>query len=563
MNISQMCILTYTLVAIYCVITIVFFHLKSHKSPALYSLLSAQIILVLWLIFGMIEINSESDSQLYLMVRFTLFPVCFIGGFWLLFSLYYADKIPSFRTLKGKMIVLAVFTPLIITYIPALTDRLFPLIIKDKHFYNTIDTKWGDFFVANLLFTYTYFVSSMIVVILKSIKEYKRLKNKIILIILAPLITLGVHIVTSLRMIPPPGFDLTPVSFSISISLLSLAVFKYKVFDPVPTITYDIFDNLEDATIIFDHQGKISNCNKSASKELNCYFDISSCNDIYEFLNMLKQTTTKSEEIDKAIDSVNLNIEMFNCKLVMDKNQDYAAWKSYDLYIKTFKQRDKRRGGFVSLKNNSIVLYEERSRIASEFHNTLNNAVCAIKSSLADALESQEFQANTNLSKEYEGIEKAYGTSKELLLEIPKIINELCPIDIQQIGLFEALNRLIKRVDSRRMNIQIYHNDIDFDKISQNKQLAYALYAIVMEAISNSYKRGRAKNLGIQITKKQKSLKLYICDDGMGCDKIYFDNGLIDMQKKILALGGTINFSSSIDGGFSITIEIPFSFISF
>lgn len=54
-----------------------------------------------------------------------------------------------------------------------------------------------------------------------------------------------------------------------------------------------------------------------------------------------------------------------------------------------------------------------------------------------------------------------------------------------------------------------------------------------------------------------KSIGIYIIDNGVGCDKITEGYGLNGMREKIKAIGGNIEFSSLINNGFSVRAFIP------
>ena len=58
-------------------------------------------------------------------------------------------------------------------------------------------------------------------------------------------------------------------------------------------------------------------------------------------------------------------------------------------------------------------------------------------------------------------------------------------------------------------------------------------------------------------------IRLYIIDDGTGCDKIVPDFGLKGMKEKINSIGGNIEFSSLPGNGFSVKAYIPVEVINY
>ena len=129
MSQSQMlCIIVYTLVIIQCSIMTALTYLRVKRNMTRFYLILAQILVILWLFFGMIENMSNTTQELLFTIRFTLFPICFIGGIWLLFALFYAELM----TKKNKVLRVAILLPLAVTYAPPLTDKYFNLIVIHK-----------------------------------------------------------------------------------------------------------------------------------------------------------------------------------------------------------------------------------------------------------------------------------------------------------------------------------------------------------------------------------------------------------------------------------------------
>lgn len=79
-------------------------------------------------VFSTLEFISTTTEELLFAVRFSLFPLSFVGGAGLIFALLYA----GFISPKNKLIMLIIMFPLAITYLPALTNDYFYLIIVKK-----------------------------------------------------------------------------------------------------------------------------------------------------------------------------------------------------------------------------------------------------------------------------------------------------------------------------------------------------------------------------------------------------------------------------------------------
>ena len=75
------------------------------------------------------------------------------------------------------------------------------------------------------------------------------------------------------------------------------------------------------------------------------------------------------------------------------------------------------------------------------------------------------------------------------------------------------------------------------------------------EAVSNSMKYAKCKNIKIDINAMNKMVRCQIKDDGIGCKNIEDGMGLSGMRQRVRAIGGTISFES--DAGFIVNMLMP------
>ena len=75
------------------------------------------------------------------------------------------------------------------------------------------------------------------------------------------------------------------------------------------------------------------------------------------------------------------------------------------------------------------------------------------------------------------------------------------------------------------------------------------------EAVSNSMKYAKCKNIKIIIKAMNKMVRCQIIDDGNGCNSIDEGMGLSGMRQRIRMVSGTIDFET--DGGFVVNMLMP------
>jgi signal transduction histidine kinase len=204
----------------------------------------------------------------------------------------------------------------------------------------------------------------------------------------------------------------------------------------------------------------------------------------------------------------------------------------------------------------SQTLVSERNRVSDELHDSLGNSINVIRSNLEYVLNNF-----SDTEEVRECLRVSYDKSTGAFVQLRRIVDELKPIDIEQEGLLWALDSLFYRLRVKGLNVDFSHNIADDSQISQTK-LGDTVYFICQEAISNSIVHGRAKNITVTLHNGDSELKLYVTNDGSGCENIEPKNGLNSIKGRVDSLGGELSFGSPNGGGFNIKVILPVPAIS-
>jgi signal transduction histidine kinase len=199
-----------------------------------------------------------------------------------------------------------------------------------------------------------------------------------------------------------------------------------------------------------------------------------------------------------------------------------------------------------------LTLEKERQRLSDDLHDSLGNCINVISSNLEYALKNSKDSEDIR-----ECLQISYEKSTGAFLSLRRIVDELKPLDIENEGLLWALESLFNRLRIKDIVIEFTHNNID-EQMLRSGKLGETIYFICQEAVSNSMTHGRAKNIAITLISAGNELKLYITDDGVGCDEIIRNRGLNSMESRVKALGGNFDCGSPDGGGFNIRALFPF-----
>ena len=139
--------------------------------------------------------------------------------------------------------------------------------------------------------------------------------------------------------------------------------------------------------------------------------------------------------------------------------------------------------------------------------------------------------------------------------EVRRMSHTFSPILLQEKGLYLAIKEMTNRINT---NSDI---DLQFEWIGERDQISaqfeIVIYRVTQEILQNLLKHSQAKNAFLQIIVAQNVISLYAEDDGIGLqENISGDGlGLKSIEKLIKLLNGICKIKSSINEGFSISIE--------
>ncbi len=203
---------------------------------------------------------------------------------------------------------------------------------------------------------------------------------------------------------------------------------------------------------------------------------------------------------------------------------------------------------------------EERRRIARELHDETSQVLASLTASLEAA--TGMLPANENKAKAI--LRKAQALSINILDDIHKLIYELRPTLLDDMGLVAAVRGL---VDNYLGTAGITVNFKTTGRVRRLvPQLETTLFRVIQEAAHNIAKHAQAHNANVSLHYKRGGIRVRVRDDGRGFDveeAISSKNrprglGLLGMKERIELVSGTLSIRSRPDsGGTEIDIEIP------
>lgn len=207
-----------------------------------------------------------------------------------------------------------------------------------------------------------------------------------------------------------------------------------------------------------------------------------------------------------------------------------------------------------ALRQLNETLEEEIKRVAHAVHDDAGQLLVAVRLALADLgrdLPSQQ-------QGQVKGIEQLLN---QVETQLRRYSHELRPTVLDDLGWVPAIRFLAGAV-SKRANLPIEIKTKALRRLPRAVEIA--IYRIVQEALTNITKHAKASRVFIQVFRAEGKLCCCVEDDGVGFDvqAVHSDHGqgrlgLIGMQERANAIGGTLSIESSPGRGTKLLIRFP------
>jgi PAS domain S-box-containing protein len=232
----------------------------------------------------------------------------------------------------------------------------------------------------------------------------------------------------------------------------------------------------------------------------------------------------------------------------------------FTIYIRDITPLKRTEAELRSLSQRIISAQEaERSRIAQELHDGVNQLVASVKMRL--------HKVQDNLPELKPSAREILFRCDRLLIKVleenRRIAHNLRPPDLDQLGLAAACTGFLNEVQSRT-NMQIEcHITSQVNRLAP--EIGLHLFRMVQEAINNIEKHARATLVKVQIRLQRDEVVLKVQDDGRGFDpqnlaagrKGRRGLGLTHMRERALSLGGTFTLTSQPGTGTTVHARVP------
>lgn len=201
---------------------------------------------------------------------------------------------------------------------------------------------------------------------------------------------------------------------------------------------------------------------------------------------------------------------------------------------------------------------EERKRVSLEIHDGPAQTLYAALIRL------QAYRALRESDQERAAVEfgEAEGGIRETLKEIRRLIFDLRPMSLDEIGLVTALRQYTAKYEERhRIRAEVRARG---EERRLPVSLETALYRIVQEALTNIWKHARASRASVIVTFECGRCIVQVADDGVGFDvsavgpNLQGEHlGIAGIRERAEMIGGTLRIASAPGAGTTLLVTVP------
>ncbi|KAA0265048.1 MAG: GAF domain-containing protein [Chloroflexi bacterium] len=203
-----------------------------------------------------------------------------------------------------------------------------------------------------------------------------------------------------------------------------------------------------------------------------------------------------------------------------------------------------------------LAVLEERNRIGMDLHDGIIQSIYGVGLGLEGAkhlvIEDTD-EAKAKIDHAIEGLNQA-------IRDLRAYILDLRPRQLGNDGLMNGIKRLITEYRANTFSEVLFTSpESEMKELTQAQSLA--LFHICQEALANSAKHAKAKNVRISLWTTEDRALLEINDDGKGFDvekmSTFIGHGLANMQTRARSSGGDVDITSIQGEGTTVLAWVP------
>lgn len=341
---------------------------------------------------------------------------------------------------------------------------------------------------------------------------------------------------------------------------VAIALFGFRIFDPVPMARRTVIEQLHAGMIVLDPQERVASLNPAAERILNTPAKQVKGKRLKELLPAYPEKSLADSgetEIELALGKES---SLRHYILTVSPLNDFRGCEAGRLLLLRDVTEQKRAQATVLEQQRSLATLQERERLARELHDSLGQTLAAthLQAGTARVLLAQGETAQTDecLQQMADMTIAAEADVREYLLGAKTVFSPDHPF-------FASLREYMARFSQQYgLSVELsIPSTLDAQGLGQ--RIEVQLMRIIQEALSNIRKHAHAQNVQVAFTVVDSWVQITITDDGQGFDPAAVTArqaegfGLQAMRERAEALGGSLEVLSQPGLGTKVIVHAP------
>ncbi|WGG53233.1 response regulator [Rugamonas sp. DEMB1] len=199
----------------------------------------------------------------------------------------------------------------------------------------------------------------------------------------------------------------------------------------------------------------------------------------------------------------------------------------------------------------------ERKRIAQEIHDELGGLLTGIKAYISVAIERAEAAGRPAEPL----LADAAGLAQDAIGTVRRVITDLRPSVLDQLGVWAALEWYVEQVSQRAGLHCSCHIDAAAAALELGPERSTMLFRIVQEALTNVVRHAEASEVSLSVRRVAGALEVVIDDDGKGIDTERLLNreswGILGMHERSRHFDGELKIHGKAGRGTTLQLRLP------
>ena len=558
-------------------------------------------LMLLWLVTISFQIVLTRTTNISMKYFYDIYFVslCFL-------PLAFLFMVSAFEkgSVKLRRIDILLFIIPTLTVILMWTNDYHHLLYKD--YSSSLSASYGWYFYVHAIYTYSMFGIALIRLLRYTIINSGFFSKQAMLIIIGTLIPIIVNFLGSFKIIPVSIYA-TPISFSITILCIFIAMFKFNFLEVTPIALKKIVDSISDSYLILNNDNVITDFNATFLKTFKFKDEDIRKKDFFEMVKYINLPSTDIKKFHSILNEVKYKNKSAQFNFYFSKIKKYFNIEISKLtssgeligVLILLKDTTQHMEDMQTIKNNQNMLIEQE-RLASlgQLIGGISHNLKTPIMSIAGATEGlndliKEYDASIGdpevTEQDHHDIAKdMYGWTEKIKEYTEYMSDIITTVKGQAVTLSEdeeisfTVEELIKRVNilmrHELKNAYIVLNTkINIDENTTIKGDVNSLVQVVNNLISNAiqaYNGEQYKDINLIIDRKNDDIVISVQDFACGMPKEVQDKLFKEMVttkgKKGSGLGlfmsystikghfrGEMTFESEVGKGTTFYITLP------